>query len=167
MGTRAVRQGPTSERVAANVKRLRDEQRLTLDQLSKRLGEVGRPILASGLSKIEQGDRRVDVDDLVALALALEVTPNALLMPGHADETQTALTEEVVVSARRSWRWAAGEALDTFKNDRGTYDLARVVRWAELTSPYKSDDERMAEVKVFFQTIRAMKRKTAGRDTNV
>ena len=36
-------------------------------------------ILPSGLSKIEQGDRRVDVDDLVALADALGTVPGALL----------------------------------------------------------------------------------------
>ncbi len=152
MGTRAVRQGPTSERVAANVKRLRDEQRLTLDQLSKRLGEVGRPILASGLSKIEQGDRRVDVDDLVALALALEVNPNALLMPEGADASSTALTETVTATAQRAWRWAAGDSSlndHTHRTDRGIRvdNLEALARWSQLTSPYKSEEERWDEVK--------------------
>jgi transcriptional regulator with XRE-family HTH domain len=47
--------------------------------LSDRLVAVGRPILASGLSKIEAGTRRVDVDDLVALAEAMWATPDDLL----------------------------------------------------------------------------------------
>jgi len=37
------------------------------------------------LGKVEAGTRRVDVDDLVAIAAALEVTPSRLL-PGGADE---------------------------------------------------------------------------------
>jgi hypothetical protein len=44
-----------------------------------RLTRVGCPILPSGLSKIESGDRRVDVDDLVGIAAALSVMPDRLL----------------------------------------------------------------------------------------
>ncbi|MGW3486515.1 helix-turn-helix domain-containing protein [Streptomyces sp. NPDC001054] len=69
--------GKIGQRVAAEVARLRG--RVTVRELSARLEELGRPILPSGISKIEHGLRRVDVDDLVALAMALEVTPNRLL----------------------------------------------------------------------------------------
>lgn len=79
MGTRKVEQGSAGRNVAANVKAHRENLRLSLQDLSVRMGSVGRPILASGLSKIEQGDRRVDVDDLVALATALETTPARML----------------------------------------------------------------------------------------
>jgi hypothetical protein len=55
--------------------------------LSDRLAEVGRPIVPSGLSKIELGNRRVDVDDLTALAAALDTIPNDLLYePEQAPE---------------------------------------------------------------------------------
>lgn len=47
--------------------------------LSQRLSELGHPLLPSGITKIEQGKRGVDVDDLVALARALEVRPEQLL----------------------------------------------------------------------------------------
>jgi transcriptional regulator with XRE-family HTH domain len=40
---------------------------------------VGRPMLASALSKAETGERRIDVDDLDALARALAVTPHNLM----------------------------------------------------------------------------------------
>lgn len=51
---------------------------MTLRDLSERLAET-RPMGHSTLSEIENGARRVDVDDLVALATALDVTPYQLL----------------------------------------------------------------------------------------
>jgi transcriptional regulator with XRE-family HTH domain len=107
-GRRKVEPGPTAGRVAANLRRLRDG--LTLSQLSERLTKMGRPILPSGLSKIEQGDRSVDVDDLMALAVALGVAPNRLLLTGTADEgTPVALTETVRAREGAAWWWATGE----------------------------------------------------------
>jgi transcriptional regulator with XRE-family HTH domain len=79
MGRRAVEIAEYGAKVAENVANLREQRGLTLDQLSARLREMGRPIIASGISKIEQGERRVDADDLVALARALEVMPVELL----------------------------------------------------------------------------------------
>jgi hypothetical protein len=67
----------------ANIRRFRraDWQDITTAEMSRRLGELGQPIPDTGITKTEQGTRRVDVDDLVAIALALGVTPNALLLP--------------------------------------------------------------------------------------
>ena len=62
--------------------------------------KLGRPILPSGITKIEQGKRRVDVDDLVALAVALEVTPTRLLLgPPPTDGTAEDPAHEEV------WEW--------------------------------------------------------------
>jgi hypothetical protein len=58
------------------------------------MAAAGRPILPSGLSKIEQGQRAVDVDDLVALAIALQVNPNALLLPAGIPE----LTDNIAMT---------------------------------------------------------------------
>jgi hypothetical protein len=63
--------------VAVQARRLR--RGFTLGELEEKLRELGRPIPLPALSKIEKGQRRVDVDDLVALALALGVSPNLLL----------------------------------------------------------------------------------------
>ena len=81
MGTNAVQHGPTAATVAANVKRLREQQNLGLRALAQRLADVGRPLTHTALDKIERGTRRVDVDDLMALAAALDVSPATLLMP--------------------------------------------------------------------------------------
>ncbi|WP_189636550.1 helix-turn-helix domain-containing protein [Rhodococcus sp. MTM3W5.2] len=77
--------GPTGITVAENIKRLREERRLTYVELSQTLTELGRPIATLGLSRIESGQRRVDADDLMALASALGVSPNFLLQPRGRD----------------------------------------------------------------------------------
>jgi transcriptional regulator with XRE-family HTH domain len=67
-----------------------------------RLAALGRPILPSGLSKIEQSTRRVDVDDLVALADALRTVPSRLLhgrdLP--SDTQHEEIREEAVLALR-------------------------------------------------------------------
>jgi transcriptional regulator with XRE-family HTH domain len=101
-------EGP-GDRLARNVKQLRERRGLTVRQLSAALTELGRPILPSGITKIENRDRRVDADDLIALALALGVTPNRLLLTGDiADDTVT-LTPAVETSRTAAWWWATGE----------------------------------------------------------
>lgn len=73
--------GETGKVVAANIERLRLEQKLSVRVLSMRLGTLGRPIWPSMVHVICQGERHVDADDLVAFARALDVDPVALLEP--------------------------------------------------------------------------------------
>lgn len=97
-------------RVAANLRELRARRRLTVRDLSARLAELGQPVLPSGVTKIEGEQRRVDADDLVALALALDVTPNRLLLTAGAGKLETIrLTPVVQASEAAAWRWAVGE----------------------------------------------------------
>lgn len=96
----------TEEIVKQNVRRLREERRHTVRSLSARLGELGRPILPSGITKIEDGSRRVDVGDLVALARALDVSPATLLMPA---EPEIENDEHAWKAWEARWRWAHGE----------------------------------------------------------
>ena len=99
--------GPVGERVAARLKRIRQERGLTLSDLASKLDDLGRPILVSALSKIEKGQRRVDADDLIALALALDVSPNQMLLPPDASMTTTIeLTKSMTMDASAAWRWA-------------------------------------------------------------
>ncbi|WP_207105375.1 helix-turn-helix transcriptional regulator [Mycolicibacterium sp. P9-64] len=98
--------GPTGTAVAANIKRLRDG--LPFTELSSRLTDLGRPIPPLGLRKIESGGRRVDTDDLLALAVALGVSPITLLMPADVVMTTTVTATGVVdgkLSAKRLWNW--------------------------------------------------------------
>ncbi|MGC9408288.1 helix-turn-helix domain-containing protein [Streptomyces sp. DZ1-3] len=116
MTTGRIELGPTGRTVAANVKRLREGRGLTLRAFSQLLRELGRPLSADALNKIENGAseepksiRRVDADDLVALAVALDVHPTALLLPHTAGSDQKAdVTAAGEVPARRAWEWAHG-----------------------------------------------------------
>lgn len=70
--------GEAGQRIARNVKRLREQRNLTLVELSNRLYVAGRPIPITGLRRLERGERRVDVDDLIAIAGVLNVPADRL-----------------------------------------------------------------------------------------
>lgn len=109
MPNTALTPGPTAQRVARNVNALRRALGWDLKDLSAQLAELGQPVSLGQLSKLERGDRRVDVDDLVALAVALDVAPSRLLLTAEAGEEEVNLTPTVRCSAREAWRWSAGE----------------------------------------------------------
>jgi transcriptional regulator with XRE-family HTH domain len=136
MGTRRVEQGDTGHVVAAQIRRLRDEKRLSLQELSDRLAAVGRPILPSGLSKIEQGTRRVDVDDLVALADALGGVPSQLLEPYSRvglDSSSQMLAEhgEAVGAAIAAIRVCEDAGVGRYEVVELMNHLDRLARWRE------------------------------------
>lgn len=79
MAKRRVEIGPVGYTVRTQVAAVRKRRKLTLRDLSERLAEIERPMGHSTLSEIEHGARRVDVDDLVALATALDVPVVELL----------------------------------------------------------------------------------------
>lgn len=80
-GRRAVEIGLAGRTVSRNLVRLRRLRGLTTRQLSAELARIGREIPATGITRIEKRERRVDVDDLTALASALNVTIQQLLDP--------------------------------------------------------------------------------------
>ncbi|WP_431881547.1 helix-turn-helix domain-containing protein [Micromonospora chalcea] len=98
-----------SLRVGQSVAELRRARGLTTRALSDRLDEIGRRIPQSSLSKIEAGKRAVDVDDLVALAIALRTTPNRLLFGPRAGIEPVSLTPTYTTTGHRAWAWANGE----------------------------------------------------------
>jgi hypothetical protein len=73
--------GTAGHNVRRNISRLRQERRFTYVELSELLTASGRPIPVLGLRRIEHGERRVDADDLVALAAVFGVAPELLLDP--------------------------------------------------------------------------------------
>lgn len=103
--------GPTGETAAENVKRIREKLRLTFAELSRILEDLGRSIPPLGLRRIEDGERRIDADDLVALALALGVSPATLLMPDTGDkEDDVSVTGHPgAVPADTLWKWLRAE----------------------------------------------------------
>ena len=106
--------GPAARRAADAIRRIRrgEDQDITTAEMSRRLAALGQPIPDTGITKTEQGTRRVDVDDLVPIALSLGVTPNTLLLPpvGYLGASDShLLTPAVSGSAEELWQWAQGE----------------------------------------------------------
>ncbi|WTK98740.1 helix-turn-helix domain-containing protein [Streptomyces sp. NBC_01508] len=128
MTTGRIELGPTGRTVAANVKRLREARGLTLRALSAELRERGRPLSADALNKIENGAhqderavRRVDADDLMALATAFGVGPLALLLPVDTEAQDTVqVTGTAAVTAHRAWQWGTGVGPVELPPERGT-----------------------------------------------
>lgn len=113
--------GPVGERVIANVEELRQIRGLSFRDLAARLAELGRPIGSAVLHRLSQGRRRVDADDLVALAVALGVTTDSLLLDRHArrDEMMD-LTPAFRQRADVVWAWADGrEPMPAHQVDEG------------------------------------------------
>lgn len=113
MAGKELTEGVTGLAVRGNIKRIREARDMSWAQMSRFLQRAGRPIAALGLRRIEDGSRRVDVDDLMAIAIVLDVTPNDLLLP----EEGSGATEVTGMASRDSdhfWAWARGRTqLDT------------------------------------------------------
>jgi transcriptional regulator with XRE-family HTH domain len=108
MAGQKIELGPTGRTVADNVKRVRGHRALNYADLSRKLTELGRPISPLAVRRIEEGDRRVDVDDLLALAVALGVPPNSLLLPHEDPFPEPSATAVGDVEFGELWKWADG-----------------------------------------------------------
>lgn len=147
--------GPAAAEVARNIQRVRKARQLKQSDVSARLAAAGRPTLATVVSKIERGDRRIDVDDLVAFGRALGVPPALLLYPLGEDEEVEVLPGQRF-STWEAFRWFVGEA--PFPGDAGvphgevdqTTGLAEWYEnpWQEGAAPvalWREHAERVAE----------------------
>ncbi|WP_422745170.1 helix-turn-helix domain-containing protein [Mycobacterium sp. WMMD1722] len=102
--------GPTAKTVAENVARLRTAQKMNYKQLSDTLlARANWSINAVGIRRIESGERRVTVDDLMALSVALGVSPSTLIYPDADDAgarvSATGLPQPE--NARVLWEWVS------------------------------------------------------------
>jgi hypothetical protein len=92
----------------------------------------------TAITKIEKKQRRVDADDLMALALALNASPLSLLFSEDADSGRySKLTNGVVTTGERAWLWGAGEralplSLGDDPSPERQEEYERVVRPARL-----------------------------------
>lgn len=134
-----------SARVAANVRRLRHDQGMTLSDLSAALSALGRPMAVTTLSKVELGQRGIDVDDLVALAEALNVSVSTLL--GDVDPSEA--TKQLALELVQQWR--AAEARYLQQTERLAEEIAD--RWDDMVVFAKQDDATFEAVKGYVSAL--------------
>lgn len=115
--------GNVGEITRKRIREERERQNLNLAALARRVTALGRPMNTLAVQRIEAGARRVDVDDLIALALALDIAPIALLAPAgdSGDETFATADEQPEVPLDQIWPWLRGEQT---RNPHGGDDQA-------------------------------------------
>lgn len=117
----------TGLRVIENIKRLRGS--MQYKELSEKLTDAGRPIPPLGLRRIENGERRVDVDDLAALAIVFGVSPLSLLLPsdGSSELSSTLTGHDEEIGHNVQWLWGlCEEPLHLpFDSDKSKQEAAR------------------------------------------
>lgn len=122
------------------MKRIREGRRLTYREVTDRLAEMGRPMPPLALSRIEAGTRRVDVDDLVALAVALGVNASSLLLP-HKATDRIEVTGAGTVDAHMAWAWADGCGPLPDPYDTDDFRLLDFVRYGRPSGYYGPTEE--------------------------
>jgi transcriptional regulator with XRE-family HTH domain len=72
-----------SELVAANIRAEMGRSQVTGQELSRRLSESGWPLSETSISRLLRGKRRMDMNDLFAIADALRTSPDYLIRGQH------------------------------------------------------------------------------------
>lgn len=91
---------------------LRARRGWTLEQLAARAAQIGYPLSLSQLSRLESGKRGLGLDELLALCLALNVSPAHVVSGAFAGEpADVAVSARVAVTGRRFRAWLRGQPL--------------------------------------------------------
>lgn len=92
---RSGKRGATTQTVAQNIKHYRGKAGYTTRTLAEELTRIGFPVTHSVISQMENGRRRIDVDDLSWLAYALDTSVLALLLPMAEEENDVVGTSVI------------------------------------------------------------------------
>ena len=94
--------------VGRQVKAAREQLRLSQADLAKRLDELDLPTHQATVARVETGGRRISVDDLLALAAALGVSPLYLLTASYTHES-VPVTPKHEAGPAQMRRWVSGQ----------------------------------------------------------
>jgi len=92
--------------IAENVARIRKDRPWSQREFAEHLAAAGLKIHASAVAKIETGERRVSIEELLQIAVALDVTPMALLL-AH-DGAPLAISPDLNVNQDWAQDWISG-----------------------------------------------------------
>ncbi len=125
-----------ADTVATRVKDLRKARKWTQQDLANAMSVRGYPTDRSTIVRLEKRNRGVSVDDLVALAAALNVSPGWLLLPAEAGELDLPIVGNVKVPAWAAWQWVDGlNPLPTTSEDDGYNTPAEQLAFEEGRPP--------------------------------
>lgn len=150
-GMKRVDLGPTGQYTAARIAEVRAARGLTYQGLSDRLRDAHWSIPELGLRRIEAQARRVTVDDLMAIAAALNVSPLELLIPTATTSLPLPTGVPESLSLDEAWEWAK-ENVTLSRSDRLRHWLyvvdettEKLAEIAELKLPSRSSYAKVVE----------------------
>lgn len=114
-----------SEVLAQQVRHWRKERNLSAQALANRLAEIGSGLDRRAISKIENGDRGVSLDEWLQLAHVLAVPP-PLLFVDLQSGADVAVAPGVVLHPWLVWEWATGEQPPLVRAPEGGAHVTRV-----------------------------------------
>jgi transcriptional regulator with XRE-family HTH domain len=97
-----------SEVFGAQMGTVRGRRGLSLQDLADRLTRLGFPMDRTTLNKLENGRRGLSLDEALAIAAALDVSPLHLFVP-IMDSEQLEIAPKVTAGAVRARKWLRGE----------------------------------------------------------
>lgn len=115
---------PTALAVSSATRHYRQQRDLSRDELSYVLGVNDHPMSTADIAAIEHLDREVTVDDLMALACALDVSPAALL--SHVPEDMPILESPLATGTPAD---VSPRELEDWVCDRTALDGDTRVQW--------------------------------------
>ncbi|MBA2640482.1 MAG: helix-turn-helix transcriptional regulator [Nocardioidaceae bacterium] len=105
-----MRQDSTGDRLRRRLREIRNRRGLNQADVSAQLGAVGVTLHPTAVAKIEKGTRAVTIDEVLALAYVLRVSPIHLLLPTD-DHAQVEVTPTVSEAARWVRGWIGGQCV--------------------------------------------------------
>ena len=133
-------ESPTpSQVVAIELPKIRKRIGLTAEDVAKRVRLHGGKLDRAAVSKIENGLRDVSLDEAIALAVALGISPLHLFIP-RDDEAWVRVTPAEHVPAATARRWIRGTTPLKGQDDR-------VYRTEVPESEWKAVDTRISDAK--------------------
>lgn len=114
-----------SEVLAREIRRWRTERKLSAQDLANRLAELGSDLNRRVLSKIENGERGVSLDEWLQIAHALAVPPPLLLLDLTGGQ-DVALAPDVALHPFALWEWVTGEQPPSLPRPDGGIQPVRV-----------------------------------------
>lgn len=92
---------------ARRLREARNARGWTQDDLSRELSELDAPMDRTTIAKLEKGQRQARIEELIAIAAALDVAPVHLLVPFDGAHS-VALTPRLDVGTEKARRWIRG-----------------------------------------------------------
>jgi transcriptional regulator with XRE-family HTH domain len=137
-----------ARRLGGNLRELRRAVGMGQGRLAELLTELGVPMRLNTISRMENGTRVADIVELLALAIALNVSPARLLLPPTADaDREVALTPTAAVQVPETtaWLWAVGN--DPLPDGDVPADVPHVDPWdyREQNMPFNPPNRTMVE----------------------